>query len=188
MDMKEMILAIRKVGDPILQETCKRVDIKNLEMVNDVICYLKNTLRESNGCGIAAPQIGDHHRIIVINVDTKVCHYPGAVDIPMKAMINPQWKPLSEEMQYDYEGCLSVSNEIRGKVKRYTEIEYSYYTEEGEYITDTATSFTARLLQHEIDHLDGIIFMERVDMTQKNALATLFNVNHLGLRDKVRAE
>lgn len=94
-------------------------------------------------------------------------------------MINPSWKKLSDETDVQYEGCFSVPS-IRGKVERYKEIELTYYTENGEEIVKKVTGFFARLIQHECDHLDGIVFLERVK--EHNGFATLDMVNKFNLR------
>ena len=96
-------------------------------------------------------------------------------------MINPTWKKLSEETDVQFEGCMSVPT-IRGKVKRYKKIEISYYNEKGENIVKNISGFFARLVQHECDHLDGIVFLEKVE--EHNGFATKENISKYNLREK----
>ena len=96
-------------------------------------------------------------------------------------MINPTWKPLSEEKETEFEGCLSVPS-IRGKIERYTNIEVTYYNEKGEKIVKQVKGFTARDVQHECDHLDGIVFLEKVQ--DKNGFATKDMINKYDLKNK----
>ena len=96
-------------------------------------------------------------------------------------MINPVWKKVSEKTNIEYEGCLSVPS-IRGKVERYKKIEVNYYNEKGEHIEKTVQGFTARDIQHECDHLDGIVFLERV--TGHDGFATKEMIKKFDLRNK----
>ena len=134
-----------------------------------------------NGLGIAAPQIGINKRIILVGAKKEKIQYNDAEEIPITAMINPTWRKLSEDADTQYEGCSSVP-EIRGKVERYKEIELTYYNENGEKIVKELKGFFARLIQHECDHLDGIVFLERVK--GHNGFATLENLNKYNLREK----
>lgn len=156
------ILKIREVGDPFLNSNCKKVDVKNLtQNILEEIEDMKETLFFTEGFGIAAPQVGINKRIAIIKVDKEKCTYNDAEDVPTTVMINPSWKPLSDESDIQFEGCLSVPN-LRGKVERFKEIEVSYYNEKGEKIVKKVKGFTARDIQHECDHLDGITFLEKV--------------------------
>ena len=174
------ILRIREVGDPILSTKCNDVDIKNIsnETLQDIE-DLKETLNFTNGFGIAAPQAGINKRIVIIQVDKEKCTYNDCEDVPTTVMINPKWKKLSNETYTEYEGCLSVPS-IRGKVERYTNIEVTYYNEKGEKIIKNVKGFTARDIQHECDHLDGIIFLEKV--TSKNGFATKQMIDKFDLK------
>ena len=98
-------------------------------------------------------------------------------------MINPIWKKISEDTDIQYEGCMSVPV-IRGKVERYKNIELTYFNENGEKIVRLVNGFFARLVQHECDHLDGIVFLEKVK--EHNGFATVDNINKYNLRDKER--
>ena len=175
------ILKIREVGDPVLNLVCKKVDVQNInnETLEDIE-DLKETLKFTGGFGIAGPQVGINKRIIVISIEKEKCSYKDCEDVPTTVMINPSWRKLSEEKESEFEGCLSVPT-IRGKVERYKQIEVTYFNENGEKIVKKVSGFTARDIQHECDHLDGIIFLEKV--TQKNGFATKEMINKYNLRN-----
>ncbi len=175
------ILKIREVGDPVLNLVCQKVDVQNInnEILEDIE-DLKETLKFTGGFGIAGPQVGINKRIIVISIEKEKCSYKDCEDVPTTVMINPSWRKLSEEKESEFEGCLSVPT-IRGKVERYKQIEVTYFNENGEKIVKKVSGFTARDIQHECDHLDGIIFLEKV--TQKNGFATKEMINKFNLRN-----
>ena len=176
------VLKVREVGDPILNIKCKEVDIKNINKeILEEIEDLKETLNYTEGFGIAAPQAGIDRRIVIIQVDKEKCTYKDCEEVPITVMINPTWKPLSEEKETEFEGCLSVPS-IRGKIERYTNIEVTYYNENGEKIIKQVKGFTARDIQHECDHLDGIVFLEKVQ--DKNGFATREMINKYDLKNK----
>lgn len=176
------VLKVREVGDPLLKKVCNEVDVKNINKdMLDIIEDLKETLDFGSGLGIAAPQIGINKRIIVVGAKKENIRYDDAEEIPLTVMINPIWKKISEDTDIQYEGCMSVPI-IRGKVERYKNIELTYYNENGEEIVRQLNGFFARLVQHECDHLDGIIFLEKVK--EPNGFATIENVNKYNLRMK----
>ena len=176
------VLKVREVGEPILEKQCDEVDIKNInDDILDVIEDLKSTLEFGTGLGIAAPQIGVNKRIIVVGAKKENIKYNDAEEIPVTAMINPTWKKVSEDTDIQYEGCMSVPS-IRGKVERYKNIEVTYYNENGEKIVRVLQGFLARLVQHECDHLDGIVFLEKVK--GPNGFATKENIDKYVLREK----
>lgn len=159
----ERILNICEVGNPILESKCERVDIANInEEILEQIKDMKETLKFSEGYGLAAPQVGINKRIVIIKVNKENCNYENAEDVPETVMINPVWEKLNDETDVKFEGCLSVP-EIRGKVRRYKNIKISYYDEKGNKIETDVKDFTARLVQHECDHLDGLTFLNRVE-------------------------
>lgn len=177
------VLKVREIGDPVLSKISEEIDINNInanEEVLDIIEDLKETLRFGTGLGIAAPQVGVNKRIIVVGTEGKDVRYNAQEEIPITAMINPSWKKLSEDTDIQYEGCMSVPV-LRGRVERYTKIELTYYTEKGEKVIKEIDNFFARLIQHECDHLDGKVFLERVK--ELNGFATLENVNKYNLRN-----
>ncbi len=176
------VLQVRQVGDPILGIKCEKVDVNNINSeILEEIEDLKETLNFSEGYGIAAPQVGINRRIVIIQVDKEKCYYKDCEDVPTTVMLNPVWRKLSEDTDITYEGCLSVPN-IRGKVERYKNIEVTYYNEQGQKVVKEANGFTARDIQHECDHLDGIVFLERVK--NHNGFATAENIKKYGLREE----
>jgi len=175
------VLKVREVGDPILYTKCQEVDINNISQETlDDIEDLKETLEFGTGLGIAAPQVGINKRIIVVGVKKENIKYYDAEEIPTTAMINPSWEKLSEDTDIEFEGCMSIPI-IRGKVERYKNIELTYYTEKGEKIVKNVTGFFARLIQHECDHLDGIVYIEKV--VNPNGFATTDMINKFNLRE-----
>lgn len=173
------ILKIREVGDPCLyskSEEVKKIDDSILEIIED----MKETLNFTDGFGIAAPQIGINKRIVIIQVDSTKCTYDGAEDVPTTVMINPALRPISNETDVQYEGCLSVPS-IRGKVERYKDIEVTYLDENGNKIQKTLHGFTARDVQHECDHLDGVLFVDKVP---EKGFATIDTIKRFDLKNK----
>lgn len=177
------VLRIREVGDPILSVKCNEVDIKNISKeILEEIEDLKETLNFTDGFGIAAPQAGINRRIVIIQVNKYKCTYKDCEEVPTTVMINPQWRKLSDDTDIEFEGCLSVPS-IRGKVERYKKIEVTYYNEKGEKIVKEANGFTARDIQHECDHLDGIVFLEKVNV--KNGFATKQMIDKFKLKEEL---
>lgn len=174
------ILKVREVGDPILGLKCKEIDINNIDTeILDQIEDLKETLDFTEGFGIAAPQVGIDKRIVVIHVNKEKCKYKDCEDVPTTVMINPTWRKISDKTDIEFEGCLSVPS-IRGKVERYINIEVAYYNTDGEKIVKEVSGFTARCIQHECDHLDGIVFLEKVNL--KDGFATKQMVDKFNLK------
>lgn len=173
------VLKIREIGDPVLFVKCEKIDIENIsdEVLEDIE-DLKETLNFTEGFGIAGPQVGIIKRIVIIQVNKEKCTYKDAEDVPTTVMLNPTWKPLSDETDIAYEGCLSVPS-MRGKVERYTNIEVTYYNQMGEKIVKQVKGFTARDIQHECDHLDGIVFLDKV--AKPNGFATKEMMNKFQL-------
>lgn len=175
------VLKIREVGDPILSTKCEEVDINNINKeILDDIEDMKETLNFTVGFGIAGPQVGIKKRIAIIQVNKEICTYKDCEEVPTTVMINPTWRKLSENTESEFEACLSVPA-ISGKVERYTNIEVTYYNEQGEKITKEVKGFTARDIQHECDHLDGIVFLEKV--TEKNGFATKEMIDKFKLKE-----
>ena len=171
-------IGIRIVGDPILEKKCKTVKVLNDE-IKDIIEDLRTTLEFTGGFGIAASQIGIDKKIVLINVDPEKCYYQDAEEIKDLVLINPVWKNISNEKYSEYEGCLSVP-EIRGKVERYYKIELEYLDENFIKQTKIFTGFSARVIQHECDHLNGIVFLNKVS---KNGFATKKTIDMFNLRE-----
>lgn len=133
-----------------------RIDSDILHLIQD----MQDTMKEKGGAGIAAPQIGCNKRIIMFGFE-KNTRYPDEKPIPFTILINPTIKFLTDELVDGWEGCLSVPG-LRGLVSRYNKIEYSGYDVEGKLISRVVEGFHARIVQHEYDHLDGILFPQRL--------------------------
>ncbi len=153
-------MEIAQVGNPILRQKSQEVkDINNPE-IQSLIDTLIRTAQEANGVGIAAPQISQSYRIFIVASRPNV-RYPYAPLMEPTAMVNPKIIAHSEEIIKDWEGCLSVCGK-RGLVPRSKQIEVEYYTREGVFKKEVFTDFVARIIQHELDHLDGILFTDRI--------------------------
>ena len=173
------IIKVREVGDPVLNKISEEVDITNINNdILDIIDDLKATLEDGVGLGIAAPQIGISKRIIVVGAKKENVRYNDAEDIPLTAMINPKWEKSADETDIQFEACLSVPA-IAGKVERFKHITLQYYNEQGEKIEKEIHGFFARLVQHECDHLDGIVLLARVK--QQDGFSTAKNIRKFEL-------
>lgn len=126
----------------------------------DLIQNMKDTMQQKGGVGIAAPQIACNKRIILFGFE-KSERYPNEKPVPFTILINPEIEILTNEMVDGWEGCLSVPG-LRGLVPRYTKIKYSGYNEQGVEFNCIAEGFHARIVQHEVDHLDGVLFPQRI--------------------------
>lgn len=154
------IVAVRKMGEKSLLEPSSPIEKFSSKALYSLIDDLKATMEKENGVGIAAPQIGCNQRVVIFGFEE--CHrYPDEVSIPFTVLINPSIKPLSEEMEDGWEGCLSVPG-LRGLVPRYKRIEYNGFDTEGNPLSRVVDGFHARVVQHEVDHLDGILYPHRI--------------------------
>ena len=127
----------------------------------DLIQDMRDTMHEKGGVGIAAPQIGCNKRVIMFGFDTNP-RYPHELPVPFTVLINPEIEALTEETVDGWEGCLSVPG-LRGLVPRLTKIKYKGFDEEGKIIERIAEGFHARMVQHETDHIDGILYPSRIN-------------------------
>lgn len=128
--------------------------------IKTIIQDMYDTMIAEGGVGIAAPQIGYNVRILMFGFDASENH-PNELSIPLTILINPTYEVLSDEMHEDWEGCLSVPG-MRGMVPRYTKLKYSGFDPKGNLITQECSDFHARVFQHEYDHLDGILYPQRI--------------------------
>ena len=152
---------IIKLGNPILRQKAVAVEnIQNQEIQN-LIDELITSVAQANGVGIAAPQIAASYRLFIV-ASRPNARYPHAPEMPPTAMINPQIIAHSSEMVKGWEGCLSVPG-IRGLVPRYQKIETEYTDRNGNLQKQELTDFIARIFQHEYDHLEGLVFLDRVE-------------------------
>ena len=156
---------ILRMGDPFLLQPATAVGAFNTPQLHQLVQDLFDTMQAATGAGIAAPQIGVGLRVVVFGFE-KNARYPGRPSVPTTVLVNPVIEPLSDASEEDWEGCLSVPG-LRGRVPRYTHIRYSGFDQFGVAIEREVRDFHARVVQHECDHLDGVLFPMRVrDMTQ----------------------
>ena len=156
-------MAVRKIlrmGDPRLLTPSKLVTDPLAEEIEELISDMRETMAAYNGAGLAAPQIGVPLRLVIFG-GMKSPRYPESEEIPFTILINPVIDVLTDKMSESWEGCLSVPG-MRGLVPRYTQIRYTGVNERGEVIDRTASDFHAIVVQHECDHLDGILYPMRM--------------------------
>jgi len=152
---------IAQIGGPILRNKAKSVAKVFDYTIIELIDCLINTAIARSGVGIAAPQISQSYRLFII-ASHPSDRYPQAPTMTPTAMINPRILAYGAEIVKDWEGCLSVPN-VRGLVPRYQSIEVEYTTQQGSIKQEILTDFVARIFQHELDHLDGILFTDRIN-------------------------
>ncbi len=157
-------LEIAQLGNPILRQPAKLVENVQDERIQKLIDALIVTTTTANGVGIAAPQVSESYRLFII-ASRPNPRYPNAPEMEPTAMINPQIIAHSSDIVKGWEGCLSIPG-IRGLVPRYQAIEVEYTSRDGKLYRQELTDFVARIFQHEHDHLDGIVFLDRVESTQ----------------------
>lgn len=151
---------VLRMGHPVLREKAKPVEKVATPELRALIADMKETMAAQDGAGLAAPQIGVSQRVVIFGVD-KNPRYPDAEAVPFTVLVNPKITLLTREVESDWEGCLSVPG-MRGKVPRYTKLRYTGTDEEGNPIDRVAEGFHARVVQHECDHLDGILYPQRM--------------------------
>lgn len=150
-----------QLGNPVLRLQAKYVDDINSAAILHVIKLMRAELLHSNGVGLAAPQLFESVRIIII-ASRPSKRYPLAPTMEPIVMINPSYEIVSKSMKKDWEGCLSIPG-IRALVPRYEKIEMSYVDEQGSPQILSAEGFIARIFQHEYDHLNGLVYLDRVE-------------------------
>lgn len=155
------IREIAQLGAEVLRQRAKEVQDIKLAAMQFIISDMFTTLSSTNGVGIAAPQISESWRMMII-ASRPSERYPYAPEMQATLMVNPCFECISEHQQKDWEGCLSIPG-IRAKVPRYTSIKATYTNAEGEPVTQVLDGFVARVFQHEYDHLDGLVYLDRVE-------------------------
>lgn len=155
-----MIREILRMGDPRLLRVAQPVAGFGKPELCALVDDLIDTMRAADGAGLAAPQIGVDLRVVVFGGSPSV-RYPDAPAVPFTVLVNPRLEPLGDEMEEGWEGCLSVPG-LRGIVPRHVRLRYSGFDPEGRAIEREAEGFHARVVQHECDHLDGILYPMRV--------------------------
>jgi peptide deformylase len=152
---------ILRMGDPRLLRQAEPVTAFDTPELNALIVDLFDTMHAANGAGLAAPQIGVNLQVVVFGTGDAIARYPDAPPVPPTILINPTLEPIGEAMAEDWEGCLSVPG-LRGVVARYRHLRYRGVDQYGDPIDRTVSDFHARVVQHECDHLIGMLYPMRI--------------------------
>ena len=155
------VKTILRLGDPRLREVAAPVTSFNTAQLRELVADMIETMHANDGAGLAAIQIGVLLRVVIFGVERNP-RYPDAEPVPFTVLVNPQITPLGSEVESGWEGCLSVPG-MRGLVPRFKRIRYRGYDELGAPIDRQVEGFHARVVQHECDHLDGILYPERIE-------------------------
>ena len=155
------IRQVLKMGDPLLLNVAEPVNDFKSQTLKDLIEDMQDTMHALNGAGLAAPQIGVSLRVVIFGVQ-KTPRYPDAEEVPYTILINPKLTFLGDEMDEGWEGCLSVPG-MRGLVPRFKKLRYQGYDLHHNPIDRTVSDFHARVVQHECDHLDGVLYPMRIE-------------------------
>lgn len=154
------IRTVLRMGDPRLLEQARPVPCFDTPELHALVADLQDTLQALNGAGLAAPQIGMPLQVVIFGVDHNP-RYPEAEAVPGTVLLNPMLTPIGDELEDAWEGCLSVPG-MRGLVPRYKELRYQGFDQYGGAIDRVVTGFHARVVQHECDHLAGILYPMRI--------------------------
>ena len=151
---------VLRMGDPRLLQRAEQVNQFDTPELHALLADMRDTMHAMDGAGLAAPQIGVGLRVVIFGVE-KNPRYPDAEEVPQTVLINPVITPLGEVIEEGWEGCLSVPG-MRGLVPRHAQVRYQGRDEYGKSIDRTVNGFHARVVQHECDHLDGILYPMRI--------------------------
>ncbi len=160
---------IRKIGDPVLREKSKYVE----EIDEGVVSLVKDmvdTMEKEGGVGLAAPQIGVSRRVIIVDMGDEI-----------RAFINPEIRILGKEKEVSREGCLSVYSIVDFDVERFKKVEVKAKDLKGKDVSLVAYNLVARIFQHEIDHLNGILYFDHLDSKSRRALLSMVNEVKMGM-------
>jgi len=155
-----MIRDVLRMGDPRLFVRAQDVSRFGTHELDALLEDMRDTMRAQNGAGLAAPQIGIGLRVVIFGV-ARNPRYPDADPVPYTELVNPVLTPIGDEIEEGWEGCLSVPG-FRGVVPRWARVRYQGFDPEGNRIDRAVTDFHARVVQHECDHLDGILYPMRI--------------------------
>jgi len=156
------VLKVARLGHPVLRQVAEPVSPEAIgapeiqKLVDDML----ETMADHDGAGLAAPQVHVSRRIVIYGVDANP-RYPDAAAVPFTVLVNPRITPVGDEQAEDWEGCLSVPD-LRGQVPRFTRVRVEAYGRDGRPLAFTAEDFHARVVQHECDHLDGKVYLDRM--------------------------
>jgi peptide deformylase len=156
------VLKIAHLGHPILRQVAEPVSPEAIgsPAIQRLIDDMLETMEDHDGAGLAAPQVHVPRRVVIYGVEENP-RYPDAESIPLTVLVNPRITPVGEEQDEDWEGCLSVPD-LRGRVPRFTRIRVTAYGRDGKQLRFDAEGFHARVVQHECDHLDGKVYLDRM--------------------------
>lgn len=164
---------VLKMGDPRLLRVAEPVAAFGTQELDELVADLFDTMHALSGAGIAAPQIGVNLRVVIFGFERNE-RYPEAPLVPETVLVNPTIEPLDEELVEGWEGCLSVPG-MRGLVPRHARIRYTGFDASGAPIDRSVEGFHARVVQHEVDHLDGVLYPRRIrDLTKFGYTDVLF--------------
>jgi len=155
-----LIRDVLRMGEPLLWQKSIPVESFDTPELAELLQDMRDTMAHLNGAGLAAPQIGVRLRVVIFGVHANP-RYPDVEEVPDTVLINPVITPLANDMEEGWEGCLSVPG-MRGWVPRYTKLKYSGYDEKGKRFVREVSGFHARVVQHECDHLDGVLYPMRI--------------------------
>ena len=160
------ILKVARLGHPVLRQVSANLPERELQspamqkLIDDMI----ETMKEYDGVGLAADQVHESKQVAVLEVANNP-RYPNKPDVPLTVLVNPRVTPLSDALEEDWEGCLSIPD-LRGRVPRYTSVRVQAWDRNGQELDYVATGFHARVIQHEFDHLNGKLYVDRMrDLT-----------------------
>ena len=177
-----MIQPVLRMGDPRLWQKSRPVEELGTASLLSLLQDMRDTMAHLNGAGLAAPQIAVPLRVVIFGV-TANPRYPGIEPVPDTVLINPVLTPLANEMEDGWEGCLSVPG-MRGWVPRYRRLRYAGFDQDGKPYQREVEGFHARVVQHEVDHLDGILYPMRIrDLTKFGFNEELFPGSDLPSED-----
>ena len=151
---------VLKMGHPLLRQVAAPVASLGSPELHELIADMDDTMRALSGAGIAAPQIGVGLRVVIFELKDNP-RYPHIAPVPYTVLVNPVLTPIGSEQEEGWEGCLSVPG-LRGLVPRYRHLRYQGFDQHGQALDRTVEGFHARVVQHEVDHLDGVLFPQRI--------------------------
>ena len=159
------IKPVLRMGNPLLLQRAEEIAQFDTPELHALIQDMQDTMAHMNGAGIAAPQIGVSQRVVIFGIGHNP-RYPDAEQVPYTVLVNPVLRPIGDSKEEGWEGCLSVPG-MRGIVSRYSRLHYSGFDQYGNPIDRLVSGFHARVVQHECDHLDGILYPMRIDDLRK---------------------
>ena len=182
------ILKVARMGHPVLRARARAINPSDIRSpgIQRLIDDMFDTMREYQGIGLAAPQVHESIRLFVAGLAATAEDDDEPEDrVPLMALINPEITAVGDNTAEDWEGCLSIPD-IRGRVPRATTIQVRAYDRQGKRVELRASGFTARVIQHETDHLDGVLFFDRMRSFQ--TLTFLDEFGRYWSREEVKAE